>query len=419
MQPRRVVITGVGLCSPIGSSLDEVMTSLRQGRHGIQVMPAWERIVDLRTKLGGVVTLDLAGRYPRKKTRSMGRVSLLATYATEQAIADAGLDAALVSSGAVGLAYGSTTGSSDAMEEFCGTLFTSYSLRGLSGSSYLKMMSNTCAANLGQFFQLRGRVITTCSACTSGSQAIGYAYESVKYGLQEVMVAGGAEELHFASAATFDLMFATSAGFNDRPDLSPRPFDVRRDGLVIGEGAGTVVLESYERARARGARIYGEIVGFGTNCDGAHVTAPEEAGMAEAMRLALRDAGLDPGAIDYVNAHGTATEIGDIAESSATRRVFEREVPFSSSKSFTGHTLGACGALELIFCAGMIRDGFLAPTRNLEAVDPRCAALDYIRAPRPASPSLIMSNNFAFGGVNTSLILGKIAEAGAPMIVGV
>ena len=410
MQPQRVVITGVGVASPIGNTLDDALTSLRTGRHGIARMGDWDRIGDLRTRLGGVVDLDLAGRYPRKKVRSMGRVSLLATYATERAIADAGLDPELVASGRVGLAYGSTTGSSDAMEEFCGTLFTHYSLKGLSANSYLKMMSNTCAANLGHFFQLRGRVITTCSACTSGAQAIGYAYESVKYGLQEVMVAGGAEELHFASAATFDLMFATSAGYNDRPDLSPRPFDARRDGLVIGEGAGTVVLEGLERARARGATIYGEVLGYGTNCDGAHVTAPDEGGMAGAMVLALQSAGLDPAAIDYVNAHGTATEIGDIAETQATRRVFGRPVPISSSKSFTGHTLGACGAIELIYCLGMIRERFLAPTRNLDEVDPRCADLDYVREPRPADPRVLMSNNFAFGGVNTSLILGRVGD---------
>ena len=407
MQPKRVVITGVGLASPIGNTLPDALGALQSGRHGIHSMRDWERIGDMRTRLGGVVELDLSGRYPRKKIRSMGRVSLLATYATEAAIADARLDPELVSSGRVGLAYGSTTGSSDAMEEFCGTLFTNYSLKGLSANSYLKMMSNTCAANLGHFFQIRGRIITTCSACTSGAQAIGYASESVKYGLQEVMVAGGAEELHFASAATFDLMFATSAGYNERPDQSPRPFDAARDGLVIGEGAGTVVLESLDRALARGATIHGEILGYGTNCDGAHVTAPDENGMAGAMLLALQSAGLDPSAIDYVNAHGTATEIGDIAESQATRRVFGRAVPISSSKSFTGHTLGACGAIELLYCLGMMQGRFLAPTRNLTQVDPRCADLDYVREPRPAEPRIIMSNNFAFGGVNTSLILGR------------
>ncbi|MEZ4385845.1 MAG: beta-ketoacyl-ACP synthase [Nannocystaceae bacterium] len=408
MTPQRVVITGVGVTSPIGDTYDAVATSLQEGRHGIRAMPEWDRIGDLRTKLAGVADLELKGRYKRKKVRSMGRVSLLATYASEVAIADAGLDPELVSSGRVGLAYGSTTGSSDAMEEFCGTLFTNYSLKGLSANSYLKMMSHTCAANLALFFGIRGRIIPTCSACTSGAQAIGYAYESVKYGLQEVMIAGGAEEIHFASAATFDLMWATSAGYNDRPDLSPRPFDKARDGLVIGEGAGTVILESYDRAVARGATIYGEILGYGTNCDGVHVTAPSAPGMAGAMVLSLKDAALDPAQIDYINAHGTATELGDIAETQATREVFGRAAPISSTKSFTGHTLGACGALEAIFSLAMMERGFLAPTRNLTEVDPRCAELDYIRELRRGSPRTIMSNNFAFGGVNTSMILRRL-----------
>ncbi len=415
MTHRRVVITGVGVASPIGNSLDEVSRSLQTGRHGIVTMPAWERITDLRTRLGGVVDLDLDHRWPRKKTRTMGRVALLATYATEQALAMAGLGgdapgdplSPLIGGGTVGLAYGSTSGSSEALAEFCGTLFVNMSMRGLQSTSFLKFMAHTCAANLAQFFGIRGRIIPTNSACTSGAQAIGFAYESIKYGLQDVMIAGGSDEMHYTTAVTFDLMYATSANFNSQPDLSPRPFDVRRDGLVVGEGAGTLILEDLEHALARGATILGEIHGFGTNCDGIHMTAPSEPGMRAAMQLALRDAGITPARIDYVNAHGTATDIGDIAEASATRAVFDRPVPISSSKSFTGHTMGACGAIEAVFCLGMLRDGFLAPTRNLDEVDPRCEGLGHIRELRREQPRTIMSNNFAFGGVNTSLILGE------------
>ena len=408
MTPRRVVITGVGVASPIGNSLDEVCRSLQTGRHGIVAMPAWDRIADLRTRLGGVVDLDLDHRWPRKKTRTMGRVALLATYATEQALAMAGLsDDPAISGGNLGLAYGSTSGSSEALAEFCGTLFVNLNMRGLQSTGFLKFMAHTCAANLAQFYGVRGRIIPTNSACTSGAQAIGFAYESIKFGLQDVMIAGGGDEMHYTTAVTFDLMYATSANFNDRPDLSPRPFDVRRDGLVVGEGAGTLILEARDHALARGANILGEVHGFGTNCDGIHMTAPSEPGMRAAMALALRDAGIGPERIDYVNAHGTATDIGDIAEAAATRAVFGRPVPISSSKSFTGHTMGACGAIEAVFCLGMIKHGFLAPTRNLEEVDPRCEGLDHIRELRRESPRTIMSNNFAFGGVNTSLILGK------------
>jgi 3-oxoacyl-[acyl-carrier-protein] synthase II len=267
-------------------------------------------------------------------------------------------------------------------------------------------MSHTTAANLAIYYGITGRVISTCAACVSSSQAIGAGYEAIRAGVQDVMICGGAEELHFSHAAIFDIMYATSRR-NDAPGLTPRPFDKDRDGLVIGEGAGCFVLESYERARARGANIHAEILGYGTNCDGTHVTNPSAEGMAGAMRLALEDAALDGARIDYVNAHATATEVGDIAESLATAKVLGTEVPISSTKSFTGHTLGACGAVEAAFCVAMMREGWLAPNRTLDAVDPRCAPLHYLgKEARQAAPRITMSNNFAFGGINTSLILG-------------
>jgi 3-oxoacyl-[acyl-carrier-protein] synthase II len=319
MTTHRVVVTGVGIASPIGASLPEVSQSLQTGRHGIVTVPEWDGVGELRTRLAGVVPgyrsppadgllkpnaatsepkagpglpyLDLEGRWHRKKTRTMGRVGLLATYATEQALAMAGLqDDPVLGSGAAGLAYGSTSGSSEALVDFCVTLFTRLSMRGLQSTSFLKFMAHTCAANLAQFFGVRGRIVPVNSACTSGAQAIGYAYEAIKHGKQDVMIAGGADEMHFTTAVTFDLMFATSANYNARPDLSPRPFDAKRDGLVVGEGAGTLILESYERAKARGAKILGELVGYGTNCDGIHITAPSETGMCGAMALSLHDA---------------------------------------------------------------------------------------------------------------------------------
>jgi len=402
----RVVVTGFGIDSPIGTSDAEVVQSLRTGRHGIRKMPEWSIIPDLQSRLGGAVTgIDLEARYPRRKRRTMGLVALFATHATEQAVAQAGIDAEILGSGRCGVAYGSTTGSSQALEDFCGPLFTQHTMRGLDSSAYLKFMTHTCAANLASVYGIRGRVIPAISACTSGSQSIGFAYETIRHGIQDVMIAGGAEELHYATAVTFDLLMATSVRYNDAPDRSPRPFDSKRDGLVIGEGAGTLVLESLEHARARGATILAEMVGFGTNCDGLHITAPSEDGMRGAMELALADGHVHPTDIDYVNAHGTGTEIGDIAESQATYAVFRREVPISTMKSYTGHTLGACGAMEAIFCLQMMREGFLAPNRNLDEVDPRCAKLGYLREPVRRRPRTVMTNNFAFGGVNTSIIL--------------
>lgn len=408
MAGQRVVITGIGLTSPIGNSLDEVSKGLREDRSGVRVVPHFGDVEGMKTRLGAPAEVDLSV-FQKKRTRTMGRVALLSTWATQKAIDDAGLDAELLSSGRVGLAYGSTGGTSAAVEDFVRKLYIEKSLGAIQSATYLKFMSHTCAANVAQYFAIRGRVITTCSACVSSSQAIGYGYEAVKHGLQEVMICGGAEEMDVVHAAIFDLMYATSTKYNDRPAESPRPFDADRDGLVVGEGAGTVVLESYERARARGAHIYAEVLGFATNCDGLHMTAPSEDGMTKVLEGALADARVRPDEIDYVNAHATATDLGDVCESRAIQRVLGTGVPVSSTKGFTGHTLGACGAIESIFCLAMMRDGFLAPNKNLEKPHADVAPLPYVIGPaREARPRTIMNNNFAFAGLNTSLVFRAV-----------
>jgi 3-oxoacyl-[acyl-carrier-protein] synthase II len=290
------------------------------------------------------------------------------------------------------------------MEVYARALYGNRSVKGIRATDYVQMMSHTVAANLAQFFHLRGRMIPTCSACTSGSQGIGFGYETIASGRQDVMVTGGAEEFHPIDAAVFDIMYATSTRHQE-PLSAPRPFDADRDGLVVAEGAATLVLEDLDHARRRGATILAEVVGFGTNCDGKHITNPDSEGMEGAMRLALNDAGLSPGAIGYVNAHGTATPVGDIAESQATARVFGSSMPISSLKSFIGHTLGACGSIEAWLTIEMMREKWFCPTLNLDNVDPACGELDYIQcSPRELDVEYTMSNNFAFGGVNTSLI---------------
>ncbi len=408
MGERRVVITGVGVASPIGNSLDEVSGALRANRSGVRVLPRLGEYAGMKTRVGAPVEVALEG-LPKKRTRTMGRVALLSTWATEKALADSGLDAAYVSSGKVGLAYGSTGPSSGAVEDYVRKVIIEKRLDGIQSATYPKLMSHTCAANLAVYFAIRGRLISTCAACVSSSQAIGYGYEAIRYGFQEAMVCGGAEELDVVHATVFDVMFATSTRYNERPDETPRPFDADRDGLVVGEGAGTLVLEEYERARARGARIYAEVIGFGTNCDGYHMTAPTADGMSRALSLCLESARISPSEIDYVNAHATATDIGDVCESQATQRVIGGEVPVASTKGFTGHTLGACGAIESIFCLAMLRDRFLAPNRNLARVHPDCVPLNYVTGPaRDAAPRTIMNNNFAFGGVNTSLLFRAV-----------
>lgn len=254
----------------------------------------------------------------------------------------------------------------------------------------------------------RGRIITTSSACTSGSQGIGSAYEAIASGRQTLMIAGGCEELDATDAAIFDTLFATSTNWNDDPTHTPRPFDRRRDGLVVGEGSGALILEELEHARARGARIYAEILGYGTNADGEHITSPASEQMAAAMRLALDDAGLAPKDIDLINGHGTATDRGDLAESKATYDVFGGTVPYTTYKGHMGHTLGACGALEAIFAVHAMMEGFVSPILNLEEPDPECAPLDFVMGGvRELEQKIIMSNNFAFGGINTSLIFRK------------
>lgn len=403
---KRVVITGRGLLSPLGFGLEDNFTALQQGHHGISKMPGWDQYGGLGCLLGGPVGCELAA-YPRKRVRTMGRVGRLALQATEAAAKEAGLSPELLSSGEVGLCYGSTHGSSEETENFCRTLFRDNGFSGISGSAYPKFMSHTCAANLAMSLKIRGPVLPVISACTSASQSIGTAFDMIRFGRQEVMLCGGAEELHVVHAGVFDLVFAASTAFNDAPDDSPRPFDARRDGLVVGEGAGTLVLESLEHAQRRGAAIYGELLGYATNCDGDHITAPSSDGMAAVMTKALKDAALNPDSVDYINAHATATEIGDIAESHAISQVFGNKPPVSSTKGHTGHTLGACGAIEALYCLEMMRRRTIIPTRNLEELDPRCAPLNYQRdVDEDASLRVVMNNNFAFGGINTSMLLG-------------
>ncbi len=405
---RRVAVTGMAGISPIGNHWTSIRACLGSYRNAVMRMPEWSDYDGLNTLLGApAAPFELSERYTNKATRSMGRVALMATRASELALLDAGLlDDPLLKSGHLGIAYGSSAGTPKAICDF-GKMIDEKSTKGINATTYIKMMGHTAPVNLGVFLGITGRIVTTSSACTSGSQGIGYAYETIRNGLQRAMIAGGAEELCVTEVAVFDTLFATSAR-NEAADSTPRPFDAERDGLVLGEGAGSLVLEDLEHARARGAKIFAEVLGFGTNSDGSHITQPNARTMQIAMELALADAGIPPSSIGYVNAHGTATEHGDIAESQATRQVFGSQVPISSLKSYMGHTLGACGALESWISIEMMRAAWFAPTINLSRIDPHCADLDYIvGAGRHLECEYVMSNNFAFGGINTSLIFKR------------
>ncbi len=405
---RRVVVTGMAGLTSLGEDWDSIRENVLEGRSGIRRIDEWAEYDGLNTNLGGPIPdFAVPKHYSRKRVRSMGRVSLFSTTTTERALQAAGLlDDSVISSGETGIAYGSSSGSPPAIGDF-GSMLLEHSTRKITATSYIRMMSHTAAVNTGVFFHIRGRLISTCTACTSGSQAIGYAYEAIKHGKQKVMVAGGAEELSPTQAAVFDILFATSVR-NDEPGKTPRPFDQDRDGLVIGEGAATLVLEDLEYAQQRGAPIIAELIGFATNCDAMHVTQPTAATMEVAMRLGLEDADLDPAAVGYVSAHGTATDLGDVAESKATNAVFGSKMPISSMKSYFGHTLGACGAQEVWLTLEMMNRNEFWPTLNLENLDPRCAELDYVVGePRSISTDHVVSNSFAFGGINTSLVFRR------------
>lgn len=405
---KRVVITGLGIASPLGSTLDSAFNRLKTYKNCVQV---WEKLTEydrLNTSLGApVVGFEVPCHFTRKVTRTMGRISVMAVKTAEDALTDANLLGDEIVKTA-GVSYGSSMGSMDALLDFY-SMCIDKKVKLLNSGSYIKMMPQTAAVNISLYFKTNGRLIPTSTACTSGSMGIGYAYEAIKDGYQNIMIAGGAEEIHPTQVGVFDTLYATSSK-NSTPNLTPRPFDKERDGLVIGEGAGTLILEEYENAIKRGAKIYAEIVGFATNTDGNHITNPNKDKMADVMKLALNSANLNPSDIGYINAHGTGTINGDIAESKAVEDVFgKNNTPISTIKSYTGHTLGACGAIEAILSIMMMNNKWFSPNLNLENVDENCGELDYImNEGRNLDVNYIMTNNFAFGGINTSLILKRI-----------
>ena len=403
--PQRVVITGAGNISPLGQDWDEVRAHFLSMKSAVRYMTEWDPIEGLKTRLAArVENFELPKHYRAKQKRSMGRVAQMAVYATEKALIDAGLlGDPILKSGQVGVSYGSATGDGPAGMELLKVLADN-NVEDVNTTTYIRMMSHTAAVNISVFFGTQGRMYTTSSACTAGSQGVGYAYEAIKSGQQTVMIAGGAEELCATQATIFDTIFAASCK-NDAPESSPSPFDENRDGLVLGEGATTLILEAYDHAVARGATILAEVIGFGTNTDGGHIVRPKQATMKRVMELAIEDAGISPESIGFVSAHATATDQGDVFESHATFDVLGKK-PINSIKSYTGHGLGACGSFDLWSSINMMNEGWFAPTLNLGQVDERCADLDYITGqPRELETDIIMSNNFAFGGINTSLIV--------------
>lgn len=405
---KRVVITGMSVISSLGNTPYAAFERLHKFENCVEYYRELDKYEQLTTRLAAPIKDFIRPDYlTRKNTRSMGTVAIYAVTSAQEALKDANLlDDKIITSGRTGVAYGSSSGSLDAIIDFY-SMSVENEVKSLNSGSYLKMMPQTTAVNISVYFKTTGRLIPSSTACTSGSMSIGLAYEAIKNGLQTVMIAGGAEELHPTQIAVFDTLYATSQK-NNEPKLSPSPFDKDRDGLVIGEGAGTVILEEYEHAKARGAKIYAEIIGFATNTDGTHITNPNAETMAQVMKQSLESANISAEQVEYINAHATGTIQGDIAESQATYSVFNNTVPVSSIKCYTGHTLGACGAIETVLTVEMMNNSWFCPNINLHNIDTNCAELDYItNNARIFDIETAMTNNFAFGGINTSLILKK------------
>ena len=405
MSLERVVVTGLGAVSPLGPDVDSMIEGMRLGRSGISLIPELEGIEGLAPRLGGRVRGIDPKAIPRKHRRSMSNMSVFSVLAAQQALTQAGMDDEFITSGRVGVCIGSTVGSVDTMEEFFRNYLHETSIERVKSMLFFRIMGHSCASNVAQFFGIAGRTMAPTAACATGCQAVGLGYESIALGAQDAMLCGGADEFHPLSVATFDIIQAASTGYHDAPHKTPRPFDADRDGVVSSEGAGVLLLESLSSARRRDADILAEVVGFGNTADASSIANPDPAPVVRCMRAALENAGLAPEAIDYVNAHATATEQGDIAEARAVSELFGPNTPISSLKGHLGHTLAASGALELISTIRMITDGVILPTLNLDTPAPQCAGIDHVQKPRTQQIATALKNNFALGGINSSIII--------------
>jgi 3-oxoacyl-[acyl-carrier-protein] synthase II len=400
-----VVITGIGVVSPLGNDFSQLMEALLEGKSGVRIVPQLEKIGGLRSLLAATVNDLDPTQIPRKFRRSMSNMSIYAYLASKQALEMAGYPPQRLGEGRTGVCIGSTLGSTATSESFFQDYFTDYSLDRMKSGLFFQLMGHSCSANVAQSLGITGRMMALSSACATSCQSIGFACEQIAFGRQDAMLCGGADEFHPLTVATFDIMNAASRTFNRQPDETPRPFDARRDGVVCGEGSGIFLLERKDVAEQRGARILGEVIGFATTSDTSSIANPDVGAMVTCMRLALEDAGLAAADIDYVNAHATATEQGDIAEAQAIRQLLGDQTPVSSLKGHLGHTMAASGSIELAGCIGMLQQQVLIATRNLVSIDERCAGLAHLQHNRPHRMTTVLKNNFAMGGVNSTIII--------------
>jgi len=405
----RVAITGVGAITPLGNSVDAFISGIERGENAAQFMPDWQKYKGLRCLVGAPVEMQDEKLIPRQNRRSMGRLSIFAVQAAEQALRDSGILREEILSTRLGCVIGSTMGSAESISEAFETILPDLDLSQLTSTKFFQCVSHTAALNVGQYLGITGTVMATNAACASALQAIGAGYDLIRLGQQDVMLCGGAEGLHPTVVGSFDVLFATSCGFNQSPKKTPRPFDAKRDGLVCGEGSGIIVLEDYERALKRKAKIYAEICGYCSFGNGNHVSESNREAIVACVNEALNRAGVSPQDVDYINAHATATLQGDKEEAAAIRQIFGDTVAVSSLKGNIGHTLGASGAIELIASLIMMQKKVIYPTLNLEEPDKDCLGIKHVREPLNKEINILLKNCFAFGGINAALVCKKPA----------
>ena len=402
---RRVVITGLGLVSPLGDSLSEVLASLLEGKSGIKYHAPYKEL-GLRAHIGGFTQVDLKAFLDKKSLRFMGNAAAYASIAMQQAIEDAGLAEEEVSHPLTGLIIGSG-GTSAENVVATADIMREKGLKRLSPFMVPRTMSSTVSACLTSAFRIKGLCYSISSACATGSHCIGAAMEQIQLGKQDIVFAGGSDEEHWTQTAMFDAMGALSTRFNETPELASRPYDRDRDGFVVANGAGVVVVEEFERAKKRGAKIHAELIGYGATADGCEMVTPSGEGAVRCIRMATSMA-KQP--IDYINAHGTSTPIGDLVELRAIREVFGPDnPPISSTKSLSGHSLGAAGAHEAIYSLLMLQHNFIAGSANINTMDPEAEGMHIIAQNQEARLQTVMSNSYGFGGTNACLIFHKLS----------
>ena len=401
---RRVVVTGLGIVSCLGNDADTVSAALREQRAGITFRPEQaER--GLRSQVAGVPVIDLDAAIDRKQKRFMGDAAAYATVSMRDAIADAGLSAEQVSHPRTGVIAGSGGGSPQWQIETA-DLLRERGVRKVGPYMVPRTMCSTVSAALATAYAIKGVSYSLSAACATSAHCIGAAADMIRHGMQDIVFAGGGEEVHWGMTCQFDAMGALSTSFNETPASASRPYDADRDGFVIAGGGGMLVLEEYEHAKARGAKIYAELLGYGVTSDGADMVAPSGEGAVRCMQMAM--AGVDR-PIDYLNTHGTSTPLGDVTELDAVRKVFGDALPaISSTKALSGHSLGAASVHEAIYCLLMMRDGFVAGSANISNLDERAAAFPIVRESREAKLDTVMSNSFGFGGTNAALVFGRV-----------